>query len=56
MGFAEVLPSLTTQEMDWLALGELQMSLERAAGPGPRISGLIAARQACDGEPDLSLV
>ncbi|XP_054985067.1 chordin isoform X1 [Sorex araneus] len=47
-GFAEVLPSLTAQEMDWLALGELQMTLERAAGSGPRITGLIAARQACD--------
>ncbi|XP_032338830.1 chordin isoform X3 [Camelus ferus] len=47
-GFAEVLPNLTTQEMDWLALGELQMALERAGGPGLRISGHIAARQSCD--------
>ncbi|XP_025725143.1 chordin isoform X1 [Callorhinus ursinus] len=47
-GFAEVLPNLTAQEMDWLVLGELQMALERAGGPGPRISGHIAARQSCD--------
>ncbi|XP_030889251.1 chordin [Leptonychotes weddellii] len=47
-GFAEVLPNLTAQEMDWLALGELQMALERAGGPAPRISGHIAARQSCD--------
>ncbi|XP_052596082.1 chordin isoform X10 [Peromyscus californicus insignis] len=49
-GFAEVLPSLTDQEMDWLALGELQMALERAGGPELRISGYITARQSCDGE------
>lgn len=49
-GFAEVLPNLTAQEMDWLVLGELQMVLERAGGPGLRISGHIAARQSCDGE------
>ncbi|XP_006869829.1 PREDICTED: chordin [Chrysochloris asiatica] len=47
-GFAEVLPNLTAQEMNWLVLGELQMALERAGGPGPRISGYIAARQSCD--------
>ncbi|XP_073929724.1 chordin isoform X4 [Castor canadensis] len=47
-GFAEVLPSLTGQEMDWLVLGELQMALERAGGPELRISGHIAARQSCD--------
>ncbi|XP_068402478.1 chordin isoform X9 [Eschrichtius robustus] len=47
-GFAEVLPNLTAQEMDWLVLGELQMALERAIGPGLRISGHIAARQSCD--------
>ncbi|XP_070099508.1 chordin isoform X2 [Equus caballus] len=47
-GFAEVLPNLTAQEMDWLVLGELQMVLERAGGPGLRISGHIAARQSCD--------
>ncbi|XP_059133334.1 chordin isoform X3 [Peromyscus eremicus] len=47
-GFAEVLPSLTGQEMDWLALGELQMALERAGGPELRISGYITARQSCD--------
>ncbi|XP_057594902.1 chordin isoform X3 [Hippopotamus amphibius kiboko] len=47
-GFAEVLPNLTAQEMDWLVLGELQMALERASGPGLRISGHIAARQSCD--------
>lgn len=50
LGFAEVLPNLTAQEMDWLVLGELQMALERASGPGLRISGHIAARQSCDGE------
>uniref|UniRef100_A0A2K6DWW5 Chordin n=1 Tax=Macaca nemestrina TaxID=9545 RepID=A0A2K6DWW5_MACNE len=33
-GFAEVLPNLTVQEMDWLVLGELQMALERAGRPG----------------------
>lgn len=49
-GFAEVLPNLTAQEMDWLVLGELKMALERAGGPGLRISGHIAARQSCDGE------
>lgn len=49
-GFAEVLPNLTAQEMDWLVLGELQIALERASGPGLRISGHIAARQSCDGE------
>lgn len=48
LGFAEVLPNLTAQEMDWLVLGELQMALERASGPGLRISGHIAARQSCD--------
>ncbi|KAL6045155.1 hypothetical protein STEG23_013846, partial [Scotinomys teguina] len=47
-GFAEVLPSLTDQEMDWLVLGELQMALERAGGPELRISGYITARQSCD--------
>ncbi|XP_045152347.1 chordin [Echinops telfairi] len=47
-GFAEVLPNLTDQEMSWLVLGELQMVLERAGGPGPRISGHITARQSCD--------
>ncbi|XP_053513830.1 chordin isoform X1 [Artibeus jamaicensis] len=47
-GFAEVLPNLTAQEMDWLVLGELQIVLERAGGPGPRISGHIATRQSCD--------
>ncbi|XP_049737287.1 chordin isoform X2 [Elephas maximus indicus] len=47
-GFAEVLPNLTAQEMNWLVLGELQMALERAGGPGPRISGHIAAKQSCD--------
>ncbi|KAM6222797.1 chordin isoform 2-T2 [Rhynchocyon petersi] len=47
-GFAEVLPSLTAQEMNWLALGELQMTLDRGGGPGLRISGHIAARQSCD--------
>ncbi|KAK2496227.1 hypothetical protein MC885_014895 [Smutsia gigantea] len=47
-GFAEVLPNLTAQEMDWLVLGELQMALERAGGPGMRLSGHIAARQSCD--------
>ncbi|XP_026353219.2 chordin isoform X2 [Ursus arctos] len=47
-GFAEVLPNLTAQEMDWLVLGELQMALERAGGPGLHISGHIAARQSCD--------
>lgn len=45
-----MLPNLTAQEMDWLVLGELQMALERASGPGLRISGHIAARQSCDGE------
>lgn len=45
-----MLPNLTAQEMDWLVLGELQMVLERAGGPGLRISGHIAARQSCDGE------
>ncbi|XP_021111753.1 chordin isoform X4 [Heterocephalus glaber] len=48
LGFAEVLPSLTAQEMDWLVLGELQMALERMGGPELRISGHIAARQSCD--------
>ncbi|OWK05774.1 hypothetical protein Celaphus_00012560 [Cervus elaphus hippelaphus] len=52
-GFAEVLPNLTAQEMDWLVLGELQMALERASGPGLRISGHIAARQSCDGNGSL---
>ncbi|XP_077651151.1 chordin isoform X2 [Urocitellus parryii] len=47
-GFAEVLPNLTAQEMDWLVLGELQMALEGAGGPEMRISGHIAARQSCD--------
>ncbi|XP_047587959.1 chordin isoform X5 [Lutra lutra] len=47
-GFAEVLPNLTAQEMDWLVLGELQMALERVGVPGLRISGHIAARQSCD--------
>ncbi|XP_075412273.1 chordin isoform X2 [Tenrec ecaudatus] len=47
-GFAEVLPNLTDQEMSWLVLGELQMVLERAGRPGPRISGHITARQSCD--------
>ncbi|CAK6441842.1 unnamed protein product [Pipistrellus nathusii] len=47
-GFAEVLPNLTAQEMDWLALGKLQIALERAGSPGLRISGHIAARQSCD--------
>ncbi|KAL4692010.1 hypothetical protein H8957_002881 [Semnopithecus entellus] len=47
-GFAEVLPNLTVQEMDWLVLGELQMALERAGRPGLRISGHIAARKSCD--------
>lgn len=49
-GFAEVLPSLTEQEMDWLVLGELQVALEGAGGPELRISGYITARQSCDGE------
>ncbi|XP_051047127.1 chordin isoform X2 [Phodopus roborovskii] len=49
-GFAEVLPSLTDQEMEWLVLGELQMVLERAGGPELRISGYITTRQSCDGE------
>ncbi|XP_056675867.1 chordin [Monodelphis domestica] len=35
------------QEMQWLALGELEISLERKEGPGPRISGYITARQSC---------
>nr|XP_058151460.1 chordin isoform X4 [Dasypus novemcinctus] len=48
LGFAEVLPNLTAQEMDWLVLGELQMTLERAGGPGLRISGRITARPSCD--------
>ncbi|XP_073887654.1 chordin isoform X6 [Macaca fascicularis] len=47
-GFAEVLPNLTVQEMDWLVLGELQMALERAGRPGLRISGHIATRKSCD--------
>ncbi|XP_060028066.1 chordin isoform X3 [Erinaceus europaeus] len=47
-GFAEVLPHLMAQEMEWLALGELQMVLERAGVPSLRISGHIAARQSCD--------
>nr|KAF6381519.1 chordin [Pipistrellus kuhlii] len=47
-GFAEVLPNLTAQEMDWLALGKLQIALERAGSPGLRISGHITARQSCD--------
>ncbi|XP_031219341.1 chordin isoform X6 [Mastomys coucha] len=47
-GFAEVLPSLTDQEMDWLELGELQMVLEKAGGPELRISGYITTRQSCD--------
>ncbi|XP_011511556.1 chordin isoform X5 [Homo sapiens] len=47
-GFAEVLPNLTVQEMDWLVLGELQMALEWAGRPGLRISGHIAARKSCD--------
>nr|XP_045006187.1 chordin isoform X1 [Jaculus jaculus] len=47
-GFAEVLPSLTDQEMDWLVLGELQMVLERVDEPELRISGHVAARQSCD--------
>ena len=45
-----MLPNLTAQEMDWLVLGELQIALERAGGPGLRISGHIAARQSCDGK------
>lgn len=45
-----MLPNLTAKEMDWLVLGELQMALERAGGPGLRISGHIAARQNCDGK------
>lgn len=49
-GFAEVLPNLTHQEMDWLVQGELQVALERTAGPELHISGHIAARQSCDGE------
>ncbi|XP_021494258.1 chordin isoform X2 [Meriones unguiculatus] len=47
-GFAEVLPSLTEQEMDWLVLGELQVALEGAGRPELRISGYITARQSCD--------
>ncbi|XP_004577788.1 chordin [Ochotona princeps] len=47
-GFAEVLPNLTRQEMDWLVQGELQVALERTAGPELHISGHIAARQSCD--------
>ncbi|XP_012969870.1 chordin isoform X5 [Mesocricetus auratus] len=47
-GFAEVLPSLTDQEMAWLVLGELQIALERAGGPELRISGYITTRQSCD--------
>ncbi|KAM7321810.1 hypothetical protein ACRRTK_018651 [Alexandromys fortis] len=47
-GFAEVLPSLTEQEMDWLVRGELQMVLERAGGPELRISGYITTRRSCD--------
>ncbi|XP_044540099.1 chordin-like, partial [Gracilinanus agilis] len=47
-GFAEVLPDLMAQELQWLALGELEISLERKEGPGPRISGYITARQSCD--------
>ncbi|XP_006884224.1 PREDICTED: chordin [Elephantulus edwardii] len=47
-GFAEVLPNLTAQEMNWLVLGELQVTLERVGGPELRISGHIAPRQSCD--------
>ncbi|XP_063117238.1 chordin isoform X2 [Cavia porcellus] len=47
-GFAEVLPSLTAQEMDWLVLGELQMALERADRPELRLRGYIAVRRSCD--------
>ncbi|XP_048203221.1 chordin isoform X2 [Perognathus longimembris pacificus] len=47
-GFAEVLPHLTAQEMDWLGLGELQMALERAGEPELRLSGHVAARQSCE--------
>ncbi|XP_007663441.1 chordin isoform X2 [Ornithorhynchus anatinus] len=47
-GFAEVLPGLTPQEMQWLAQGKLQIAMEREGGPGHRISGLIMARQSCD--------
>lgn len=50
-----MLPNLTAQEMDWLVLGELQMALERAGGPGLRISGHITARQSCDGKAGWAL-
>ncbi|XP_073445323.1 chordin [Dendrobates tinctorius] len=46
--FAEVLPDLSSREMQWLAQGELSIALQTEGRHVQRISGPITVRKSCD--------
>ncbi|XP_066459514.1 chordin isoform X1 [Eleutherodactylus coqui] len=46
--FAEVLPDLSSREMQWLAQGHLKIAVQTEGRHGQRISGPITIRKSCD--------
>ncbi|XP_012818431.1 chordin isoform X2 [Xenopus tropicalis] len=46
--FAEVLPDLSSREMQWLAQGQLEISVQTEGRRGQRMSGIITVRKSCD--------
>ncbi|XP_069830640.1 chordin isoform X3 [Dendropsophus ebraccatus] len=46
--FAEVLPDLSSQEMQWLAQGHLEIAVQTEGRHGQCISGPITVRKSCD--------
>ncbi|XP_077341566.1 chordin-like [Lithobates pipiens] len=48
MDFAEVFPNLSSQEMLWLAQGQLEIAVQMEGVRTQRISGFITVRKSCD--------
>ncbi|XP_068135452.1 chordin isoform X2 [Hyperolius riggenbachi] len=46
--FAEVLPDLSSREMQWLAHGQLKIAVQTTGRHGQRICGVITVRKSCD--------
>ncbi|XP_071998468.1 chordin isoform X2 [Engystomops pustulosus] len=46
--FAEILPDLSSREMQWLAQGHLKIAVQTERRHGHRISGPITVRKSCD--------
>ncbi|KAM3930411.1 chordin [Leptodactylus fuscus] len=46
--FAEVLPNLSSPEMQWLAKGDMKIAVEIERSHGEHISGPITVRKSCD--------